>query len=124
MAGAQKASILYAENDKNTLASQSQSLQRAGYAVTEVIGRAATEQALKQGKFDLVILGHSLSKDDRHHLPYKARKSNENMPILVLHASGHHHEVDMAIDSREGAEAVLRAISSLLTRKAAAVASR
>ena len=122
--GAQpKASILYAENDEKVLASQGESLKKAGFPVTQVVGRAAAEQALKQGSFELMILGHTLSKDDRHHLPYKARKANENMRILVLHASGNHPAVDMAIDSRQGPEAVLKAVSSLLAMKVAAAAA-
>lgn len=124
MAGQAKTSILYAENDKATLASQGEWLQKAGYAVTQAIGRAAAEQALKQGAFELMILGHTLSKDDRHHLPYKARKANEDMRILVLHSSGNHPAVDMAMDSRQGAEAVLKAVSSLLAKKVAAAAAR
>jgi DNA-binding NtrC family response regulator len=124
MAGTQKQSILYAENDPKILASQAQSLEKAGYSVSKIIGRAAAEQALKEGKFDLMVLGHTLSKDDRHHLPYKARKANEDMRILVLHASGHHHEVDLAMDSRDGMEAVLRAIASLLEKKAAVAAAK
>lgn len=124
MAGAQKSSVLYSENDKALLASQSEMLQKAGYAVTQALGRAAAEQALKQGSFNLMVLGHTLSKEDRHHLPYKARKANEDMRILVLHASGKHPAVDMAIDSRGGAEVVLRAISSVLAMKTAGAAAR
>ncbi len=123
MAAAQKSTILYAENDNKILDSQGDVLQKAGHAVTRIIGRAAAEQALRQGKFDLLILGYTLTKDDRHHLPYKARKSNDEIRILVLHASGNHHEVDMAIDSREGPEAVLRAVAGLLARPVAAAAA-
>lgn len=122
MAGQPKSAILYVEDDDKTLASQVPVLQKAGYAVTQVVGRAAAEQALKQGGFELVILGHTLSKEDRHHLPYKARKANEDTRILVLHASGKHPAVDMAIDSRQGAEAVLNAVSTLLAKKLAAAA--
>ncbi|MCI0348084.1 MAG: hypothetical protein L0Z53_01555 [Acidobacteriales bacterium] len=119
MAAAQKPSVLYAENDEKILAAQAEMIQKAGYAVTQVQGRAAAEQALKQGSFELMILGHTLSKDDRHHLPYKARKANEDMRILVLHASGNHPAVDMAMDSRQGPEAVLKAVASLLAKRVA-----
>jgi DNA-binding NtrC family response regulator len=124
MAGQAKTSILYVENDEKVLTTQGESLKKGGYAATQVVGRAAAEQALKQNSFDLLILGHSLSKDDRHHLPYKARKANEDMRILVLHASGNHPAVDMATDSRQGPEAVLKAVSSLLAQKAAVAAAR
>lgn len=122
MAGQSKSAILYVEDDEKALAAQAPVLQKAGHTVTQVVGRAAAEQALKQSTFELVILGHTLSKDDRHHLPYKARKANEDTRILVLHASGKHPAVDMAIDSRQGAETVLNAVSTLLARKLAAAA--
>ena len=124
MAGQAKTSILYAENDEEVLTTQGESLKKGGYQITQVVGRAAAEQALKQGSFELMILGHTLSKDDRHHLAYKAKKSNENLRILVLHASGKHPAVDMAIDSRQGPEAVLKALSSLLAMKLAATAAK
>lgn len=124
MAGQAKASILYAEDDEKVLSAQGEALKKGGYPAMQVLGRAAAEQALKQGSFELMILGHTLSKDDRHHLPYKARKANEDMRILVLHASGKHPAVDMAIDSRQGSEAVLKAVSSLLTLKVAAAAAK
>jgi DNA-binding NtrC family response regulator len=123
MAGQPKASILYAENEEEILATQAEIFKKAGYATTQVVGRAAAEQALKQGSFELIILGHTLSKEDRHHLPYKARKANENMRILVLHASGNHPAVDMAMDSRQGPEAVLKAVSTLLAKKAVGAAN-
>ena len=122
MAGQQKTSILYAENDDDILASQAAVLQKAGHTVPQGVGRAAAEQALKQGTVELVILWHTLSKEDRHHLPYKARKANEGTRILVLHASGNHPAVDMAMDSRQGPEAVLNAVSTLLAKKLAAAA--
>jgi DNA-binding NtrC family response regulator len=122
MAGQSKSAILYVEDDERALAAQAPVLQKAGHALTQVVGRDAAEQALKQGRFELVILGHTLSKDDRHHLPYKARKANEDTRILVLHASGKHPAVDMAIDSRQGPDAVLNAVSTLLARKLAAAA--
>jgi DNA-binding NtrC family response regulator len=122
MAGQSKSAILYIEDDEKALASQAAVLQKGGHAVTPVVGRAAAEQALKQGSFELVILGHTLSKEDRHHLPYKARKANEDTRILVLHASGKHPAVDMAIDSRKGADTVLNAVSTLLAKKLAAAA--
>jgi DNA-binding NtrC family response regulator len=124
MAGQSKSAILYNEDDEKALGSQAAVLQKGGHAVTQVVGRAAAEQALKQGSFELVILGHTLSKEDRHHLPYKARKANEDTRILVLHASGKHPAVDMAIDSRKGADAVLNAVSTLLAKKLAAVAAK
>ena len=110
----QNAKILYGENDPEVLAAESAVFKNAGYAVTAVAGRRGIEAALVHQRFDLVILGHTLSRNDRHHLPYMAKKSYAAPRVLVLHASGHHHAVDKALDSRQGEKAMLDAIEELL----------
>ncbi len=115
--------ILYAENDGTVLASESKAFENAGYAVEQVQGRAAVEQALRKHQYDAVVLGHTLSKDDRHHLPYMAKKSNPYTAVMVLHASGKHPAVDFAMDSRQGDEAVVDALKSLIEQKALAAVS-
>ncbi len=114
--------VLYGESDAAVLETESRVIEQAGYSVSRALGRAAIEQALKSGHYDVVVLGHTLSKDDRHHLPYMAKKSGRDTQVLVLHASGKHPAVDIAMDSREGHQAVLKAMASLMERKALAVA--
>ncbi len=109
-----KGKILYGENDTEVLASEAARLKQAGYAVTPAAGRKEIEAALARERFDLVILGHTLTKSDRHHLPYMAKKSDEATRVLVLHASGRHHAVDKSLDSRDGEQAVLEAVAELL----------
>jgi DNA-binding NtrC family response regulator len=109
--------ILYCENDAKVLAAQSAMFENAGYTVERAQGRAAAEQALRKGEYDVVVLGHTLTKDDRHHLPYMAKKGNEETQVLVLHASGKHYAVDLAIDSRDGEKAVLEALKMLAEHK-------
>jgi DNA-binding NtrC family response regulator len=106
--------ILYGENDPDVLASEAGKFKKAGYAVMQATGRKEIEAALAREGFDLVILGHTLNKNDRHHLPYMAKKSDEATRVLILHASGHHHAVDKSLDSRQGEKAVLDAIAELL----------
>ena len=108
-----KGSILYCESDVNVLKEQSKLFERAGYAVQCAQGRAAADHALRTGSYDVVVLGHTLTRDDRHHLPYMAKKSTAHPQVLVLHASGKHPAVDVAIDSRDGEKAVLAALTSL-----------
>jgi len=115
--------ILYAENDASVLSAQSKTFEQAGYEVERVQGRAATEQALRKGGYDVVVLGHTLNKDDRHHLPYMAKKACSGIAVLVLHASGKHPAVDFAMDSREGDKAVLKALGSLVQENALAAVS-
>lgn len=115
--------ILYAENDGSILAAESKVFENAGYEVERAEGRAAAEQALLNNQYDAVVLGHTLSKDDRHHLPYVAKKSNPYAAVMVLHASGKHPAVDFAMDSRQGQESVVRALKSVIEQRALAAVS-
>ncbi len=110
---APQVSILYCENDTGVLKEQTKMFERAGYAVECAQGRAASEQALRTKSYDVIVLGHTLTKDDRHHLPYMAKKSAAHPQVMVLHASGKHPAVDVALDSRDGEKAVLAALNSL-----------
>jgi len=114
--------ILYSENDSAALSSQAPMFENAGYAVQKAIGRKSTEETLKREKFDIVILGHTLTRDDRHHLPYMAKKADEGTLVLVLHASGKHPQVDAAIDSRDGFHRVLELLADLTGQKLAPAA--
>jgi DNA-binding NtrC family response regulator len=117
---APKTSILYGECDEKVLAQYAALFQNAGYAVQTAVGRKGAEQSLRGQKFDVVVLGHTLTRDDRHHLPYVARKANQDCKILVLHASGRHHEVDLAIDSRRGDRFILASLAEVLAAETVA----
>ena len=106
--------ILYGDGDAGVMASLTALLREAGYRVEQAVGRNAIEQAVAGVTFDLVILGHTLSKEDRHHLPYAIKKSSSTTRVMVLHASGHHPKVDLALDSRRGEAMVLQAVADLL----------
>lgn len=113
MTHAPQGSILYCENDAGVLREQAKMFERAGYAVECAQGRAAAEKAIPSKSYDVVVLGHTLTKDDRHHLPYMAKKSASHPQVMVLHASGKHPAVDVALDSRDGERAVLAALKAL-----------
>jgi DNA-binding NtrC family response regulator len=107
----QKTAILYCEADAKVLSTQTKLFNKAGYAVVPIEGRAAMESAVKAGGFDIAILGHTLTRDDRHHLPYMVKKGNPAASVIVLHASGRHPAVDVSLDSRLGERALLEAIA-------------
>jgi len=108
--------ILYGESDEQVLASQAAEMKKAGHHVTPAIGRQGVLEALRHDAFDLVILGSTLSKDDRHHLPYKVKKSHQGTKVLVM-AAGHHHEVDATIDANTSMQFVLEKIARLLAEQ-------
>jgi DNA-binding NtrC family response regulator len=106
--------ILYGESDEPTLSAQAAEITKAGYHVTAALNRQGVQEALRRDAFDLVILGATLSRDDRHHLPYMVKKAHEGTKVLVMHAGTHHHEVDAAIDSSMSMHLILERIAALL----------
>ncbi len=114
-----KVKIFYGEADPRVASAQTPMFERAGYRVEVGLGRKSIEAALARGGFQVVILGHTLTKDDRHHLPYLAKKADPETRVLVLHASGKHPKVDIALDSRQGEAVVLQAVADLLLQPVA-----
>jgi len=106
--------ILYGESDEDTLSAQSAEMTKAGHHVTTALNRQGVQEALRCDAFDLVILGATLSKDDRHHLPYMVKKSHEGTKVLGMHAGTHHHEVDAAIDPSLSMHRILERIAALI----------
>jgi len=106
--------ILYGESDESTLSAQSAEMTKAGHHVTTALDRKGVQEALHHGAFDLVILGSTLSKDDRHHLPYMVKKAHAGTKVLVMHAGTHHHEVDAAIDPNISMNRILEKIAAVI----------
>jgi len=114
-----KLKILYGESDTDVLTPQAASIQKAGHQVEQAVDRKSVEEALRRGKFDLVILGSTLSKDDRHHLPYMVKKAHPGTRVLVMHTGGRHPEVDATIDAGRSIDALLETIARMLAEEAA-----
>ncbi len=109
-----KLTILYGEGDEDVLAQQATAFEKAGHNIQRAVGRKPVEEALKKGKFDLVVLGSSMSRNDRHHLPYMVRKANKETKILVMHADGSRHPyVDACVDTGTSMESVLTRVDSM-----------
>jgi DNA-binding NtrC family response regulator len=113
--------ILYGECDEQVQAAQTTEMRKAGHHVTTALGRLAIQDALKRDAFDLVILGSTLSKDDRHHLPYMVKKAHEGTKVLVMHAAARHHEVDAAVDADTIMQFVLERIARMMEEERVSV---
>jgi DNA-binding NtrC family response regulator len=109
--------ILYGEGDEKVQAEQASEMKKAGHHVTTAIGRQGVQEALRRDAFDLVILGSTLSKDDRHHLPYMVKKEHAGTKVLVMHAASRHHEVDAVVDANMSMQFVLEKIARLMTEQ-------
>ena len=115
MANSSKLNILYAEGDADVLASQAALLQKAGHQVTTAVGRKGVEEFLKHHTYDLLVLGPTLSRNDRHHLPYMVKKSHEKTRVLVMHADGSRHPyVDGNTDTGQSIDHLIAMISSMM----------
>lgn len=109
-----KLRILYGEGDGEVLAAQAAAFQKAGHTVHQAAGRKAVDEALKKSTFDLVVLGATLSRNDRHHLPYMVKKANAETSVLVMHADGSRHPyVDACVDTGTSMENVLNRIEGM-----------
>ena len=124
-----KLRILYGEGDEDILKAQAATFEKAGHSVQAALGRKAVDEAIRKGAFDLVMLGATLTRNDRHHLPYMVKKVSTETKVLVMHADGTRHPyVDACTDTGSSMESVLNRIEAMnLTgtmRAAAAGAGR
>ena len=113
--------ILYGESDEEVLATQAAVMKKAGHHLTTAVGRPGVQEALRRDAFDLVILGSTLTKDDRHHLPYMVKKSHEGTKVLIMHASSRHHEVEATIDAGTSMQLVLEKIARVMSQQIVSV---
>jgi DNA-binding NtrC family response regulator len=112
--GKAKLRILYGEGEEEILKSQVATMEKAGHTVQPAVGRRGVEEALKKSAFDLVVLGPTLTRNDRHHLPYMVKKTNAESCVLVMHADGSRHPyVDACTDTGASLETVLARIESM-----------
>ena len=110
-----KLKILYGEGDAEMLASQVAEIQKAGHHVDTAVGRTGVQDALRRDAFDLVILGPTLSRNDRHHLPYMVKKAHKGTRVLVMHADGGRHPyVDANTDTGQSMDMLIEKIATLM----------
>jgi len=114
MGTAAKLKILYGEGDAEAQLATAGAFEEAGHTVEKAIGRKQVQTALDKSGFDLVVLGPTLSRNDRHHLPYMVKKAQAETCVLVMHADGSRHPyVDACTDTGASVENVLARIEGM-----------
>jgi DNA-binding NtrC family response regulator len=109
-----KLRILYGEGDEDILKAQAAAMEKAGHGVQQAVGRKAVDAAIRKSSFDLVVLGATLTRNDRHHLPYMIKKVSTETKVLVMHADGNRHPyVDACTDTGASLESVLNHIEGM-----------
>lgn len=120
-----KLRILYAEGDSEVLAKQAVTIEKAGHQVTQAEGRHQVQDTLKREAFDLVILGPTLTKNDRHHLAYMVKKAKPETRVLVTHTDGEGHPaVDATLETGRSMNALLEKIAGMYPQAASAASGR
>jgi len=116
-----KLSILYGEGEAEVMTAQAAAMEKAGHQVETALGRKGVIEALKKGPYDLVILGGTLTRDDRHHLPYMVKKAYAGLRVLVLHTDGGRHPyVDENLDTGSDMQHLLEKIGGAMVKAVAA----
>jgi DNA-binding response OmpR family regulator len=88
--------------------------EQAGYVAVQ----AELDQSprrLKAGEFTLLVMDHTLSKEERESLISLARQLSPGAKTVALHSSARDCGADLAMDSREGADAILKRVEEMLS---------
>jgi CheY-like chemotaxis protein len=101
--------LLCSRDADSVLAMQREVFRNSGYRVVAAAAKEEIHEHIENSDFDVLILNHTLSFTDRKSLAKKAKKSNPNHGVLVLHHSGSlgNPYVDLAVDSRAGVKPML-----------------
>jgi len=113
-------SILSVSYDEALLRTRRWILETVGFKVTSAFGFAQATTHLQANRFDLVIIGHSIPREDKEAL-LKIVKAHQHSRILSLRRAGDLPltDVDDSIDAFEGPEVLISAVRKLLNTEAA-----
>jgi DNA-binding response OmpR family regulator len=106
--------ILSISYDELLLITRQLLLEDAGFKVTSALGFVSGLQECSAGKFDLVIIGHSIPRTEKQSL-LQAVRHNCDAPVLLLCKPTEDAllDVDYSIDSIEP-DSVLKAVRQIL----------
>jgi len=113
-------SILSISYDESLLRTREWLLRASGYLVTSALGFTEAAVHCSNSAFDLVIIGHSIPRNDRVALIEQVRAHNHTR-ILSLRRQGEepiagvHHSVESA----EGPDVLIAAVKATLGQKSA-----
>src|SRR5690242_1183949 len=104
--------LLCSSEQDSVLALQGAVLRDSGRIVVAASARDEIHERIENTDFDVLILNHTLSFSERKMLARKTKARNPAAGVLVLHNSGSlgNPYVDLAVDSRTGAQAMLAAL--------------
>lgn len=113
--------ILSISYDESLLRTREWILKSAGFEVTSALGYKQASAHAMNNAFDLVIVGHSIPRDDKTEI-VNLVKSHNHTRILSLrrHGDAPVTGVDHSVESSLGPDALLEAVKTLLNRNPSA----
>lgn len=117
------ARIISVSYDHTLLLTRELMLKGAGHQVTSCLGYEEAVSNCSRVPFDLVIVGHSIPKNDKLNMIAAFRHQNANALIVALARAGEPrlNEVDVYVTPGDPEE-LIRAIDRAITRNRAASA--
>ena len=107
--------ILSVSYDESLLSTRQMLLQQAGYAVTSALGFPEALELCKKGEFDLVLIGHSIPREDKQVLVRVTRMVSQAPVLSILRpTSVPLAEADYSVQSADGPEALVAAVDKAL----------
>jgi DNA-binding response OmpR family regulator len=109
--------------DSSLVAGQSSAWQSAGHFVTPVKSIREAIIHLREGDFDLVLLGHSIPTDSRERFAFLTRATGSRTPVISITDSpkGHDSFADLTIGNQPAN--LLKSIREFMAERAGASAS-
>lgn len=115
--------ILCVSFDAAVSGMRSARLQESGYSVTATTKIADALELLSRDRFDLVIIGHRFSHEEKRSLARMAKKEC-TIPVLLVRGASVESDIpaDALVYALDGTEGMLKAAQSLLTKAKTAAA--
>jgi DNA-binding NtrC family response regulator len=110
--------ILAVGLDSSLLAGQNSVWKSAGYFVTSTGSINDAINHLRDGDFDVVLLGHSIPADSRERLTYLLRASGSRTPVVCVTDSANHRDSFADATIRNEPTSLLQCIGELMAERA------
>jgi CheY-like chemotaxis protein len=104
--------------DSSLLARQSSNWRSAGYFVTSTGSIREAIDQLRDGDFDLVLLGHAIPTDSRERLTFLIRAIASRTPVVCITDSASHQDSFADATIRNDPASLLQGIGELMAERA------
>lgn len=110
--------------DSALLARQNSNWKSAGYFVTSTGSIREAIRQLREGDFDLVLLGHAIPAESRERLTFLIRTIASRTPVVCIADSASHQDSFADATIRNDATGLLQGIGELMAERAKSSAPR